>query len=77
MLNTCIINGSNLFQFLKKSSNYETVEVMLHPALPNKDQSDYFETLDSRFVEFLKDPHRKSEFDLCFDENFEKHEITK
>ena len=77
MLNTCEINGSNLFPFLEKSESYETVEVMLHPALPNLDNSDYFETLDPRFVEFLKDSHRKSEFDLCFDENFEKYEIVK
>lgn len=70
MLNTCEINGSNLFRFLKKSSSYETVEVMLHPGLPNLDSVDYFETLDPRFVEFLKDSHRKSEFDLCFDKSF-------
>ena len=70
MLNTCEINGSNLFQFLQKSNSYETVEVMLHPGLANLDSVDYFETLDPRFVEFLKDSHRKSEFDLCFDERF-------
>ncbi len=77
MLNTCEINGSNLFQFLKVSESYETVEVMLHPALPNIDKPEYFETLDPRFVEFLKDSHRKSEFDLCFDENFEKFKFEK
>ena len=70
MLNTCEINGSNLFRFLKKSNSYETVEVMLHPGLPNLDSVDYFENLDPRFVEFLKDSHRKSEFDLCFDKSF-------
>lgn len=70
MLNTCEINGSNLFQFLKESNIYEEVEVMLHPALPNLDNCDYYKTLDPRFVEFLKNPHRKSEFDLCFDKNF-------
>ena len=73
MLNTCKINSSNLFQFLKKSNSYETVEVMLHPGLPNLDSVDYFDTLDPRFVEFLKDAHRKSEFDLCFDRKFEKY----
>lgn len=77
MLNTCEINGSNLFQFLEKSDSYNAVEVMLHPGLPNLDSVDYFETLDPRFVEFLKNSHRKSEFDLCFDENFEKYEIGK
>ncbi len=50
---------------------------MLHRGLSNLDSVDYFESLDPRFVEFLKNSHRKSEFDLCFDENFEKHEITK
>ena len=76
MLNTCEITGSNLFQFLKKSKCYETVEVMLHPALMDLDNSDYFKTLNPRFVEFLKNPHRKSEFDLCFDENFKDFETT-
>lgn len=70
MLNTCEIDGSNLFLFLKKSERYGTVEVMLHPGLPNLDSVCYFETLDPRFVKFLKDTHRKSEFDLCFNENF-------
>lgn len=75
ILNTCEINGANLFQFLKKSKSYETVEVMLHPALYNLDSSAYYETLDPRFVEFLKDPHRQSEFDLCFNKEFEKYEL--
>lgn len=77
MLNTCEINGENLFPFLKESKSYETVEIMVHPALPNLDTPEYFETLDPRFVEFLKESHRKSEFDLCFDENFGKYEIGK
>lgn len=76
MLNTCEINGSNLFQFLEKSDRYDTVEVMLHPALPSMDKSEYFETLDQRFVEFLKDSHRKSEFDLCFNREFENYKTT-
>lgn len=77
MLNTCEINGSNLFPFLKNSTNYETVEIMLHPALSNLDSKDYYQTLDSRFVTFFNDQHRKSEFDLCFNKNFEDYEIAK
>lgn len=49
---------------------------MLHPGLSNLDSVDYFESLDPRFVEFLKNSHRKSEFDLCFDENFRTFRTT-
>ncbi|KEY17790.1 carbohydrate deacetylase [Kaistella antarctica] len=75
MLNTCEINGTNLFKFLKKSSTYETVEVMLHPALINLDSEDYYQTLDPRFVSFFQNSYRKSEFDLCFDERFKDFKI--
>ena len=74
MLNTCEINGDNLFNFLKNSENYKTVEVMLHPALSNLDSPEYYQTLDPRFVTFFNNPHRKSEFDLCFNKNFEEYE---
>lgn len=76
MLNTCEINGDNLFNFLKNSRNYETLEVMLHPALPHLDSQEYYQSLDPRFVSFFNDPHRKSEFDLCFNKNFEEYEIA-
>ena len=76
MLNTCEINGGNLFDFLKNSAEYETVEVMLHPAMSNLDTAEYYETLDPRFVTFFHDPHRKSELDLCFNKNFEEYEIA-
>ena len=71
MLNTCEINGENLFPFLENSKNYDMVEVMVHPAILGLDSAEYFKSLDERFVKFLKDDHRKSEYDLCFDENFE------
>ena len=71
MLNTCEINGENLFPFLQNNKTYETVEVMVHPAILGLDSTEYFIGLDERFVKFLKDEHRKSEYDLCFDENFE------
>lgn len=77
MLNTCEINGDNLFDFLKSTKTYETVEVMLHPALPNLDSQEYYRMLDPRFVTFFIDQHRKSEFDLCFNKNFENYEIAK
>ena len=76
MLNTCETNGDNLFNFLKNSRNYETLEVMLHPALPHLDSQEYYQSLDPRFVSFFNDPHRKSEFDLCFNKNFEEYEIA-
>lgn len=76
MLNTCEINGDNLFNFLKNSKSYETVEIMLHPALSHLDSLEYYQTLDARFVTFFQDSHRKSEFDLCFNPNFEEYEIA-
>ncbi len=77
MMNTCEINGDNLFNFLKNSKTYETVEIMLHPALANCDYSEYYKTLDPRFVSFFIDAHRKSEFELCFNKNFKEYEIAK
>lgn len=71
MLNTCEINGENLFPFLQNNKTYETVEVMVHPAILGLDSAEYFKSLDERFVKFLKDDHRKAEYDLCFDERFE------
>ncbi len=71
MLNTCEINGKNLFPFLQNNKTYETVEVMVHPAILGLDSAEYFKGLDERFVKFLKDEHRKSEYDLCFDKKFE------
>lgn len=76
MLNTCEINGDNLFNFLKNSKSYETVEIMLHPALSHLDSLEYYQTFDARFVTFFQDSHRKSEFDLCFNPNFEEYEIA-
>ena len=70
MLNTCEINGDNLFPFLKENNSFETVEIMLHPALTEFDSAAYYKSLNSRFVEFFNSSHRKSEFDLCFDERF-------
>ena len=71
MLNTCEINGKNLFPFLQNCKTYETVEVMVHPAILGLDSAEYFKSLDERFVKFLKDEDRKSEYDLCFDKKFE------
>ncbi|MBF8457731.1 ChbG/HpnK family deacetylase [Kaistella sp. G5-32] len=76
MLNTCEINGDNLFNFLKNSRTYDRVEVMLHPALNEFDNKEYYKTLDPRFVTFFQDAHRKSEYDLCFNENFKEYEIA-
>ncbi|MFC6267090.1 carbohydrate deacetylase [Frigoriflavimonas asaccharolytica] len=76
MLNTCEINSENLFSFLKKSKAYETVEVMLHPALSDLDSPEYYQNLDPRFVAFFENPHRKSEFDLCFNTQFKEYEIA-
>ena len=77
MLNTCEIKDDNLFDFLQNSQTYKTVEVMLHPALTENDSAEYYQTLDPRFVTFFQDPHRKSEFDLCFNPNFAAYEIAK
>lgn len=71
MLNTCEINGKNLFPFLQNNKTYETVEVMVHPSILGLDSAEYFKSLDERFIKFLKDNHRKSEYDLCFDKKFE------
>ena len=70
MLNTFEINAENLFPFLKENNSFETVEIMLHPALAEFDSAVYYKSLNPRFVEFFNSSHRKSEFDLCFDERF-------
>ena len=70
MLNTCEINAKNLFPFLRENNSFETVEVMVHPALTELDSATYYKSLNPRFVEFFISSHRKSEFDLCFDERF-------
>lgn len=76
MLNTCEINGDNLFNYLENSNSYETVEVMLHPALPNLDSLEYYNALDPRFSGFFNNAHRKSEYDLCFNKKFDDYEIA-
>ena len=76
MLNTCEINGENLFPFLEKSQNFETVEIMVHPALPEFDSPEYFKSLDKRFASFFKDPNRRYEFDLCFEERFKNYKTS-
>lgn len=77
MLNTCEINRDNLFHFLKNISSFQVVEIMLHPAGNALDDPLYFESLDRRFELFLKVEHRKSEFDLCFNQEFQNYETTK
>ena len=59
MLNTRAINGSNLFQFFFFFWKYETVEVMLHPALSDLDSPEYYQTLHPRFLSFCQDSSRK------------------
>ena len=41
MLSTCEINETNLFNFLKKTNSYETLEIMGHPALFELDTAEY------------------------------------
>jgi len=77
MLNTCEINGKNLFPFLKNSKSYDTVEVMLHPAYVDLDFAYYSKDINPRYIEFLTSSHRISELELCFDKNFEEYEIAK
>ncbi len=74
MLNTCEINGNNLFGFLEKSKSYDTVEIMLHPSISGIDDEEYLKSLDSRFITFFQDKARKEEFELCFDKNFKNYE---
>ena len=76
MLNTCEINAENLFGYLKNSKSYETVEIMLHPSIQGIDDENYLKTLDPRFVTFFNDPFRTTEFELCFNKNFENYERT-
>ena len=73
MLNTCEINGINLFPCLENINNYKIVEIMVHPGILGLDSPEYFQTLDNRFVDFLQDDHRKSEYELCFDQRFAKY----
>lgn len=75
MLNTCEINAKNLFSFLRKSNSFQTVEIMVHPALTELDSATYYKSLNPRFVEFFNSSHRKSEFDLCFDERFTHYNL--
>lgn len=74
MLNTCDIRAENLFEFLSKSKTYDTVEIMLHPAISGLEDEKYLNSLDPRFVEYLSDQARVSEFELCFDKRFEDYE---
>ena len=74
MLNTCEINEENLFNFLKNSNSYEEVEIMLHPSIQGLDDKDYLKSLHPRFVIFFNDKFRTTEFELCFNKNFEKYE---
>ena len=55
---------------MRESNSFETVEIMVHPALADRDSAAYYKSLNPRFVEFFKSSHRKSEFDLCFDSTF-------
>ena len=74
MLNTCEINDRNLFEFLKKSKSYDTLEIMLHPAIQGIDDEKYLQSLSPRFNSFFQDKARKEEFELCFDKHFENYE---
>ena len=76
MLNTCEIKSENLFPFLENSQSFETVEIMVHPALTEFDNAEYYKSLDKRFVDFFKDPNRKYEFDLCFEERFKNYKTS-
>lgn len=73
MLNTCEINERNLFEFLKKSKTYGTLEIMLHPAIHGIDDEKYLQSLSPRFISFFQDKTRKEEFELCFDKRFENY----
>lgn len=74
MLNTCEINGENLFHYLSKSNSYDEVEIMLHPCIQGIDDEKYLKTLDPRFITFFEDEFRKKELELCFNPNFENYE---
>lgn len=74
MLNTCDIRTGNLFKFLKESKSYDVVEIMLHPSIRNIDSESYLKTLDPRFVSFFNDDSRTTEFELCFDKQFEDYQ---
>ena len=76
MLNTCEIDGKNLFPFLKNSKRFDTLEVMLHPAYVDLDSAYYSQEINPRYLDFLTSSHRVSELELCFDKNFEKYEIA-
>ncbi len=71
MMNTCDVRSKNLFRFLRESKSYETVEIMLHPGINSLDSEEYLRNLDSRFVSFFKDDSRRTEFELCFEKEFE------
>lgn len=73
ILNTCEINGKNLFSYLENTKSQQ-VEVMLHPGLREFDTGKSL--LDARFQEFLKSKYRKQEFDLCFCRKFEEYEVA-
>lgn len=71
ILNTCMINEKNLFNYLENTSS-EEVEVMLHPSLGFNENDK--EGLDTRFIEFFKSKYRKQEYELCFNKKFESYE---
>lgn len=70
ILNTCEINAQNLFHYLEDTKD-ERVEVMLHPSISEWDEN--MKDLDRRFIKFFNSPFRKQEFDICFNENFNKY----
>lgn len=70
ILNTCEINGENLFSYLE-NTNDKQLEIMLHPSIVEMDKNE--KDLDSRFIEFLTSDFRTQEYNLCFDKNFEKY----
>ncbi|MPN46714.1 hypothetical protein SDC9_194311 [bioreactor metagenome] len=47
---------------------------MLHPSINGLDSDEYLQKLDPRFVSFFKDISRTTEFELCFNKEFEAFE---
>ncbi len=71
IINTCELNEENLFTFLEHQTTYTQIEIMLHPSITEYDDLDAISNKQSR--DYLKSPHRKWEFDLCFSEKFKNY----
>lgn len=70
MLNTCMINEKNLFNYLENTKSVE-IEIMLHPSLGFTTEDKI--GIDKRLISFFESSFRQQEYKLCFNERFRQY----